>query len=381
VTPARGRAGLGRDLRAALPGWIVARVLVAGALVVAHVVDEQFGPRAGGTYVHFIHLYVHQGLRAWDGAWYQRIAQHGYWPLPVSALRFFPLYPMTARVLALALGGNDLVALLVLANGGALVGAALLHRLALRETGDADLARRAAWLIAIAPPSFVLAMAYSEGLFLVLSVGVFLALRSERFGLAAVLGLLLGLTRPTGVLFAAPAAIEAVRGIRRLRVPELAQRAAAVVAPLVGCGAYLLWVGHVYGDAQLPLRIQQRATLRGPTKDPVSVVVGAVRDAASGHWGGNAAHLPALALLVVLAVVACRRWPAAYGALAVLTLVVAVSGTRIGSIERYTMLTFPFALALASVTARPMIERAAFALGAASLLAYGVMAFVGLAVP
>ena len=372
------RTGFGADLRAALPGWVVGRVIVGGALIIAHVIDEQLGPKIGR---HVIHHYVHQGLGAWDGSWYLRIARGGYHAVPASGLRFFPLYPVAARVLALALGGRTFAALLVLSNVGALAGAALLHRVALDETGDAALAGRVAWLVALLPPSFVFVMAYSEGLFLALSVGMMLALRRRRFALAAVLGLLVGLSRPTGVLLAVPALIEGARGARQARGGDLAVRLAAVVSPVAGLVAYLGWVGHVFGDALIPVHIQQQATSRGPTKNPIAVLAKAMGDASHNHWGGNAAHLVTAAVLIGLVVVACRRWPASYGALAAITVIVSLSATRIGSLERYGLLMFPLVLALGTATRHQVLERAAFALGAASLLAYGALAFVGLAVP
>ena len=384
------RASLTANLAAALPGWVVARVLVAGAVVVAHMVDEQLGPVAGVGGRHHIHVHVREALHTWDGVWYLRIVTRGYGGLPRSAVRFFPLYPLTARAFTVVLRGWRVAALLVVANLGALLGAALLHRLALRETGDEALARRAAWLVALLPPSFVLAMAYSEGLFLVVSVAFFLALRGERWWSAAVLGALGGLCRPTGLLLSVPAVVEAARGVRRRgsvgiagarrRVPAVG-RLAAVAGPAVGCGAYLAWVGHRFGSVTLPFRAQQIATLRGRTESPVSVLVTALRSAVHNHWGGNAAHLPAAAVIVVLVVVACRRWPGSYGALAVVTLIVALSSHRVGSLERYVLLTFPLVLALATVTRRAWAERAAFALGAGSLLAYAALALVGLAVP
>src|SRR2546422_383386 len=60
--------------------------------------------------------------------------------------------------------------LLLLANGGALVLGGLLHRVALEETGDEALARRAAWLVALMPPAFVMAMGYAEPLAVSLAV-------------------------------------------------------------------------------------------------------------------------------------------------------------------------------------------------------------------
>ena len=93
------------------------------------------------------------------------------------------------------------------------------------------LAGRATWLLALAPAAFVLVMGYTEATTIALAVGMFLALRSKRWWVAAGLGVLVGLSRPSGFLLALPALIEAGRGLRGLPVKEYVGRAAAVLAP------------------------------------------------------------------------------------------------------------------------------------------------------
>ena len=63
-------------LTVALPAWLVARVLVGIALLVARIVTDHGvdDPLARTTASH--------GLLAWDGAFYADIAQHGYAALP-----------------------------------------------------------------------------------------------------------------------------------------------------------------------------------------------------------------------------------------------------------------------------------------------------------
>ncbi len=82
------------DLRAAVPGWLMARVALVGALVLTRVIelfqaDHGTGWQTIGRW----------GLLSWDANWYQRIAVHGYAALPQESLRFFPLYPLLGRIL------------------------------------------------------------------------------------------------------------------------------------------------------------------------------------------------------------------------------------------------------------------------------------------
>ena len=366
-----------RDVAAALPGWITARLVVLVALGLAHLVAQRIDPGLEPL----VHRRLHQGLLAWDGDWYLRIADRGYAALPEESLRFFPLYPMLGRALAPVFLGNAGVALLVLANLPALLLGALVHRLSLRETGDAALARRAAWLIALVPPFFVMVMGYGEPITLCLSVAAFLALRRQRWEWAAAAAFFAGLARPVGVLLAIPAAIEAARGLRAAGVGERLRRVLPVVAPVVGAGTFLLWVWVRFDDPLLPLRVQNRDHLRGGWANPLATVVESVGDLVGGEVGRNAIHLPWIVVITALVVVSFRRWPASYGAFAAASLIMAVSARNLGSFERYAFGAFPVVLALASITTTDWSERMAVGLSVALMTGYATVAFLNLYVP
>jgi len=354
----------------------VARVVVLGALLLAYVVAAKVDRQVPGFSSR-----LNRGLLSWDGRWYFDIAHRGYAALPDEALRFFPLYPLAALALSPLFAGHVGASLLVLSNLGALVLGSLVHRLCLVETGDEALARRAAWFVALAPPLFVMVMGYSEPLALALSVACVWALRTRRWCWAAAAGLLAGLTRPVGLLLVVPAAIEAGRGLRGAPGREWVARAAAVAAPGVGAASFLVWVGARFGDALLPLSVQNRAYLRGGFIDPVTTLFRSVANLVDGHAGLNGMHLPWVVIVVVLTVVVCRRWPAAYGAYAVASLVLALSARNLGSFERYAFGAFPMVLGLATITSRPWAERAAVAICAATMAAYATLAFLLFYVP
>ena len=162
-----------RDLRAAVLPWLVARVLVLAALGIARYLVDQLDLKGL--------VQPSQGLFAWDGAFYRDIAQHGYGSVPRAGLRFFPAYPVFGRVLGVVFLGHTAVGLLVVASGAALVGGALVHRLTLRETGDAEMARRATWYVAVIPAGMAYVLGYAEAMLLVCGVAMFLALRSKRW--------------------------------------------------------------------------------------------------------------------------------------------------------------------------------------------------------
>ena len=92
---------------------------------------------------------------------------------PPSAIRFFPLLPLLDRglhdVTALTVG----VASLLITNLAALLLGMGIYVLARSEWHDTVLARRAVWLMMLAPPAFVFVMGYSEALFVLLAVAFF----------------------------------------------------------------------------------------------------------------------------------------------------------------------------------------------------------------
>jgi hypothetical protein len=364
----------GRDLRVAVVPWALARVLVVASLALSRHLFDEIG--AGSRPVA-----LGQGLFAWDAAFYRDLAEHGYRAVGEGSLRFFPLVPMLSRGLGWILLDHTAAALIIIANVSALAFGALLHRLALHETGDAATARRAAWFGALFPAAFVLVMGYAEATAMMLGVVVFLGLRSNRFWWAAVAGFLAGLCRPVGVLLVVPAAVEAARGWRGASTRSRVARLVSVVAPAAGAGTYLVWVGVEFGDFWKPISLQNRATLRGGAQDPVSRTVDAIGDLFGGDRFGSGLHIVWAALFVLLLVVLIRRFPASYSLYGAVTLVLGLSAHNLDSFERYCWSTFPFLLALAVVTDRDEVERGAYVVAAAGLVGYATLAFLGIQGP
>src|SRR5580698_3491152 len=114
-------ARLPEPLREALLPFVVARVVVLGALGLAHFIVDRTHPAAPGVAAR-----VHAGLLGWDAGWYETIARQGYGPLGRQSLRFFPLVPLLTHALAWFPGIDDGAALIVIANVAAYVATALL---------------------------------------------------------------------------------------------------------------------------------------------------------------------------------------------------------------------------------------------------------------
>jgi hypothetical protein len=395
------------SVRAAAVPWVVGRFVVIGALALARYLSGHIHPTAA------VVTRAHEGLLGWDAGFYRDLALKGYAGLPRPALRFFPLVPLVTRALHEVTGLSAGACLIGLANVAAFGAGVLLYRLVVTETARRDLARRAVWILALAPSAFVLVMGYAEAVLLVFSIGAFLALRTHRWWWAAAAGYLAGLTRPIGVVLVLPALAEVALSLRPARsadphrgaapsspgalplahrpgvgAPDLRRAplahqlgaAAAVAAPAAGCITYLGWVAARFGSFWLPLRIQESGNLRGRFRDPLVTVVHDARDLFHGHVG-TGLHVPWLVVFLALLVVLFRRWPLPYGLYALGVLGLAVSSSNFDSLERYALSAFPFVLAGAGLVVGEEAERTVFSLLGALVLAYSLLAFLNAVVP
>ncbi|WP_322779482.1 hypothetical protein [Frankia sp. Cas4] len=362
--------------------WCATRIVTGAAYALARYISGQLAAGHDALHPTVATPFRLTGLLGWDAGWYAGIAEHGYAGVGGQGLRFFPLLPLLVRAVAVVpgLGGHTGGILLVLVNMIAFVFVAALAWLARSEGLDPAATSRVVWLASLAPPAFVLVMGYTEALWGLLAVGVFAGLRTRRWELAAVCGLLAGLCRPVGILLVAPAALEALRGLGAVARTDRLRRAAAVLAPAAGFALFGLWAQIAYGDALLPLRLQRQESLHGSSSNPAAVLWAAVRGIIHGQVG-TGLHVPWLALSVVLLVVMARTLPASYTLWAALTTAAVLTGSNLDSSERYVYGTFPYLFVVAGLTRRDDVLRIVLAVCAAMLVVYASLAFLGLYVP
>ena len=349
-------------LMAALPGWVVARILVAVAFVVADaiVVEQGISPRP---------LHLDEGLVTWDGDFYEQLARSGYEGVPFEAVRFFPLFPALGWLLGGALGGSHGVALLIVANIGALLAAMALRGLVLDTTGDDALADRSAWYVNLFPTAAVFVLAYGESLFLLASLVYLGAIRSKRWPLAMVAGLAAGLTRPVALVLAVPALVELWPDIRS-SARSWPRVAAVLAAPAAGTAAFLLWVEVRVGSWSDPIDIQRqlRAGFRWAPARLWDGVVEVVTEAQH-----DAPNLAFALLWLVLLVVIARGQPTSWFAYAAVSAVVALSAQNLDSTGRYGLVVFPVVVAIAQLARNERWHVPLTALCSAGLVGLTVM--------
>lgn len=185
-------------------------------------------------------------LSMWDSRWFLLAARSG-WPaeLPVqhhhvaqNTVAFVSLFPLVIRAVQAATAMPFLTTgvLVSLATG---LTAAIAVWLLARHVAGPKAADRATMMVAFFPGSFVLSMAYAEGMVITFTAVGLLALLQRRWLLAGLLGALATATAPLALAFTVSAAWAAVLAIRHDRQWR------ALVAPLLtplGFVAWQLWL-------------------------------------------------------------------------------------------------------------------------------------------
>lgn len=184
-----------------------------------------------------------------DASRYLDIAQNGYVVEGENAINlvFYPLYPFLTRLLGIVLGNFPLAGVVIsqLSFAGAAI---LLYELILLDS-DAHAAWRGVLLLNLYPYSMFVMGVFTEGLFLLLTIGCMYALRRQRFIWAGVIGFLAALTRIQGMLLVFPAVYEVL--ILRLGRERRAFRWSDLCILLIpaGFGIYLCLNLALHGNA------------------------------------------------------------------------------------------------------------------------------------
>lgn len=357
---------LGQDFKAALAGWVEARIYVAAAYVTTLAIVDRLEPSPAFSPVD-------DGLIPWDGTWYRDLASHGYDSTELEGgIRFFPLWPLLGRFLG-ALGDRPDIALVIAANLLALVAGMLMYRVAMQETDDPEVSRHVVRIFSLFPSAFVLVLGYSEALFVTLALGFVLCARARNWWATALLGFCAGLTRPVGGLLALPAAVRAARGDRRSPTAWL-----AVASAPLGTLTFLLWAERTQGGWRVPIDAQEE--LRGSAVEPITRIIKAFIEGVKGD-PGELLHACAAVILVFLLVVAVRRLSTDLWVYAVPSTVLLFAAENLNSMERYALAVFPLVIAAGIVSSASMLRRWLPTASAVALTVLTTLALNGIYVP
>lgn len=324
--------------------------------------------------------------RHWDTGHFIAIALHGYSDWWRTA--FFPLYPLLIRLLNY-LADNPVLAALVVSNLAGFGVLVVLYRLISEDFGE-ELASRTVLYYATFPMAFFLAAAYSESLFMLLSLLCFFALRRGQWWQAALWGALASLTRVTAIPLLIPFVYEYLRQhdlrLRKFRLDVLS---------ILGIPSGLaLFASYCYLRFHDPLAFSHaeavwQRSLQPPWLAFSATIAALVQD--SSHLDFITIHrvidltllTAVLALVILLLVGPWRlRGPLAatytlytVGAFIFFLLVPAVGRYPTLSMPRYTLVLFPAFLILARL-GRSESFRLHYLLISGGLLTFSALQFL-----
>ncbi|MDR3496774.1 MAG: hypothetical protein P4L82_19435 [Ancalomicrobiaceae bacterium] len=299
----------------------------------------------------------------WDCSWYIDIAEKGYWLVTdadkhgVANWAFFPLLPAAIAGVTAATGLPAAYAGLVVANVAWCLGLYFIYLLA-RDYGGSPFARYVSLLYGFWPFGVHASVPMTEAVFVPLSIGLFLFARRGGWLMALPLAAALSASRTVGVLTVIPLFVLASREYGLWRVifirPGTERAVLALAASGLGLALYMLHLNGLMGDA-LAFAHNQNAWNR-QFKWPWMMLLDELNPAyVSGPWlianACNAATaLAAFALLPPL----WQRGLKPEAIFAGLALAAAFLTGTTNSLPRYSGGLFPFILAVALLTDRPL---------------------------
>jgi hypothetical protein len=291
----------------------------------------------------------------WDTVWYRDIVDNGYSfdPTEKSSVAFFTLYPLLISIIKPVIG-NTVAAGLLVSNLALLFALILLYRLTEAKFENRATAARTVFYIASFPTAFFFTAAYTESLFLLLSVGAAYAAHERRWGWAALCGALCAATRSFGVLIWVLVVLEWLAShdwtLSTVRQPGSWRRLGnavrndfrtLIVIGLIPVGLllYMIYLGIQFGD---PIAFWTTQAAWGFVSiGPLAVIVRDIGRVTRGELP-YFTYLNILAFLAVLC--ACisigRRMGAGYALYALLSVLLPMF-SRTESMIRYILVVFP----------------------------------------
>jgi len=306
-------------------------------------------------------------IGGWDASLYAFVARDGY--TGGGAPAFAPALLFIERGGMLLTGLDPATVGLIVSNLAMLGALGLLGVLARQEVGRAA-ARRTVLCLAIFPTAFFLDIAYTESLFLLFSVGAFLAIRGRRWILAGILSAAAALTRPLGLLLLIPIVVtiwESSRAQGHPLIRDLVAMVTAVVLPCVALGSFMLYLYSRYGTLFAESRAEELVWGRGLGVPFLGFVrAGAVLLGRGLQPDWFQAHIlldMAFSILfIMLALATWRRLPPVYSLYTIAMLLLVMSESQhnwyaLGSNMRFMLVVFPIFMLLGQWGERRSVEQ------------------------
>lgn len=293
----------------------------------------------------------------WDARWYLSIVTQGYATKPdltkyVNNIAFFPLYPYLVKIVGFffpnAQSSQSIYLLfgILLSNLFFLIAAVLLYKLIINWISDETLARRTLVLLFVFPTSFYFSCFYTESLYLMLSLGCFITALKHKWFLASLLGGLLSLTRPPGILIIIPILWFYMKSCN-WKIRNIRFDIAWLLFIPVMFGLHFLYLYQITGSLFAPIIAQQAFGRGNYLMENVNELI--------NLQSLQPKQLDALLWLLFFVVTIIGMWQLPskiYGIYALMQLIIPISTGSFFSAARFLVVIFPTFLILAKLLHR-----------------------------
>lgn len=278
----------------------------------------------------------------WDTGYYLDIAMNGYSTKLGTSVEtvdqanyaFFPLYPILIRILTV-ITKNYLLSGILISNLSIFFAGIFLYLLVKNEFGG-KIAINSVKFLFFFPTSFVFTSAYTEALFLLLTVSAFYYLKQKKVLVSSFLGLFSALTRSLGVLLIIPFFIEIVEKFKKDKMINVLK---LLLIPF-GLLLFMFYLKQLTGDYLAFAKIQQ--SWGRELGNPITHLINGFRSNLIQHQFTSWFTLIAL-ILTMLTFLYLEK---IYSIFAFYTILVPLS-TGITSMPRFTLVAFPIFILLA----------------------------------
>jgi len=286
----------------------------------------------------------------WDSQHYFKIAAHGYSDRIFDdrnlLIAFFPFYPLLIKAFSYIFR-DYLLSALIVSNISYIVAVFYLYKLVLLDY-DKDDAFRSVIYLSVFPTAYFLHAAYTESLFIALTVASFYYARNDRWAISGILGMLSTLTWVTGIIILPVLLIEYLYQ-KRFKKENI--RADILWIFIIGFGflIYLAINYYIYGDAFKFMEIQKehwKMQLALPTKGLITAYTSTKWAAPAFRMGMGWLQLVFVFTSLALIIYSFFRIRLSYSLYALANWLVITSTSFFTSTPRFILTFFPIFIVL-----------------------------------
>jgi len=296
----------------------------------------------------------------WDTGWYLDIAYNGYSAtirsneatLNQANYAFFPLYPLTMKILGSWLLGKDYyLAGILISNISLIISSIFLYKLVLLESDDETASKSVKYLY-LFPTAFILSGVFTESLFLALTIICFYYAAKRNWLAVGISGFFMALTRYIGVFVLLPLLYEYLKA-RDFKFRNIKADILFLLLIPLGLSVFFYYCYYLTGDFFAYIHIESSGWGHSPS-NPLKILYRGI----SGD-NVNEIFLSYFVLTLLLAlIVFYKKIGFSYFLLGIYSILLPLSANNnLPSMPRYTLVIFPFYILLAKLARNENTDR------------------------